>query len=67
MPRLSTMKQAERLINQFFDETEKGLMQDFRSTRQPTRRRALDAEMDVIDKVKARFYHWHTSQVSSDE
>lgn len=62
MPRASPAKQAEKMIAVFFDETQAGLMKDVMSTRQPTRRAELLAQLDTFDKVKGRFYHWLTSR-----
>jgi len=67
MPRLSTLKQAERHMQRFFEETKAGLLKDITATRQKPRRAALLAQLDTFDKVEGRFYHWMTSQVSSDE
>ena len=54
-------------MRQFFDEAKGGIMADVMKTRQKQRRAALLAQLDAFDKVEARFYHWHTSQVASDE
>ena len=62
MPRASPIKQGEKFFNRFIDEVFADIHRDYRATRQPTRRAALDAEMDGLDKIKGRFYHWLTSQ-----
>lgn len=54
-------------MQRFFEETKAGLLKDITATRQKPRRAALLAQLDTFDKVEGRFYHWMTSQVSSDE
>ena len=67
MPRANALKQAEKLINQFFVEVKSGILADITKTRQKPSRAALLAQLDTFDKVEGRFYHWATSQVAKDE
>ena len=65
MARKSKQDEAEAYVNLFFEETEAKLMADIKATRQRPRRAALLAELDVLDKVKGRFYYWSTSKVAA--
>jgi hypothetical protein len=61
MARKTAAEEVEKLTKQFFAETKEGLWLDIRQTRQMSRRKALLAEVDALDKVEGRFYHWLTS------
>lgn len=66
MARATAIQQAEKHIARFFLETKAGIMHDITRTRQPSRRKALLAQLDTFDKVEGRFYHWLTSQENTD-
>jgi hypothetical protein len=65
MPRKTAKQETEQTISRFFEEAKAGYMKDILATRQPGRRRALLSEVDALDKVQARFYHWMNGEVTA--
>lgn len=65
MPRKSMKDESAAYIQQFFTEAKAGLLNDITKTKQMPRRRALLAELDALDKVNARFYHWAQNGVAA--
>ena len=58
MARRTAAAETEELMKVFFSETEQDYIIKIKATRQPKRRKVMLAELDALDAVKGRFYHW---------
>ena len=61
MARKTALEEVQKHCADFFSETRAQLQRDITGTKQWPRRKAMLAELDALDKVEGRFYHWLTS------
>lgn len=58
MPRRTAKEEIEKQFQIFFDEAQQQLTDEIRTTRQPQRRGQALKELDALELVYKRFYHW---------
>lgn len=58
MARKTLKEAADAMFQRFYVETLEQLTHEIRSTRQPNRVLELKKELDALEKVRDRFYHY---------